>query len=158
MITSFKDLPAEVQEQASTFSGWITLALEDLEKCDQDPRYMINMSVYHREVGLSEVCHVCLAGAVMAQNCQADPERAVVPIHFDWKLRCMFLSLDSFRDGAVVAAAHYYYESDHITTPIQLETSLKNNWVPGYVSYAASPELFKKWAFRVRDRLKTLGY
>ena len=48
-------------------SELIRLALADLRKCEADPRYLIDMAQWHRPV-TSELCHVCLAGAVMART------------------------------------------------------------------------------------------
>jgi hypothetical protein len=48
-------------------SELLELAMNDLEKCEADPRYEISMESWHDPNG--EICKVCLAGAVMAQTC-----------------------------------------------------------------------------------------
>lgn len=54
-------------------SDLIELALNDLEKCEADPRYQINMGTWHKPIKGSEaVCAVCFAGAVMAQTNMVD--------------------------------------------------------------------------------------
>ena len=51
----------------------IAVALDDLELVMKDPRYVVNMDVWHEEFEDS-TCHVCLAGSVMAKtlNCPID--------------------------------------------------------------------------------------
>lgn len=44
-------------------SGLIRLALADLRKCEQSPKYKINMDDWHVP---NSRCSVCLAGSVMA--------------------------------------------------------------------------------------------
>jgi hypothetical protein len=50
----------------NTPSELIRLAIKDLELCEQDSKYVINMVVWYMDEG--EHCSVCLAGAVMAQE------------------------------------------------------------------------------------------
>lgn len=45
----------------------IELAAEDLEKCERDPNYYINMARWHFPRG-EDRCEVCLAGSVLAQS------------------------------------------------------------------------------------------
>lgn len=46
----------------------IRLALADLEKCEANPHYRINMGLWHGRKASTGPCYVCLAGAVMAQT------------------------------------------------------------------------------------------
>ena len=48
-------------------SALLRVALSDLAKVEQDIRYKVDMSSYH-VVRPGGICHVCLAGAVMAKS------------------------------------------------------------------------------------------
>jgi hypothetical protein len=103
-------------------SELIKMALEDLEKCEQDPKYKIYMSTWcemHRDQ-----CHVCFAGAIMAQRFRY--ENADLD-NFDVVWRNRFKALDRFRRGEVSEAlailginvpcdyrqvTHYNYDRD----------------------------------------------
>jgi hypothetical protein len=95
-----KDLPDKP-------SGLLRRALEDLERCRQDPRYEIDMGVWHLSFAPG-VCTVCLAGAVMAQTLEIPPDNKVVPYDLvlqygrEWEVVVMKLrALNQFRIGYV---------------------------------------------------------
>lgn len=81
-------------------SELIRVALEDLEKCEADPRYRVDMSLWH-EPHCGE-CYVCLAGAVMAQELGVGTTRRACPTSFDEDVRERLNALDGFRRGAVL--------------------------------------------------------
>lgn len=64
------DIPCLEDTLPELPSALIRLAVKDLEACQHDKRYHINMRTWHcaEELGL-EVCTVCLAGSVLAQEC-----------------------------------------------------------------------------------------
>ena len=57
-----------MNELPRTPSKLIRLALADLRKVEQDPRYKIDMRVWHSWDKKEQRCCVCLAGAVIAQT------------------------------------------------------------------------------------------
>lgn len=78
-------------------SELIRLALSDLEKCEASESYAINMLDWHLpEFG---VCHVCLAGAVMAQSLGAYIGEKPHPEDFGSGAHGKLHALDSFRQG-----------------------------------------------------------
>lgn len=79
-------------------SQLIDLAIDDLEKVENSERYRVNMSEWHTPY--DETCHVCLAGAVMAMELQADPLDELCPEDFE-QLDGALLALDQFRRGLV---------------------------------------------------------
>lgn len=84
-------------------SDLIELALADLEKCEADPRYRIDMNVWHRPNGH---CAVCFAGSVMAQSLGVDPRDCVMftdedDVEFGDELMAKFHALNEFRGGYV---------------------------------------------------------
>lgn len=107
-MTTLPDKPSEL----------IRVALVDLEKCEADPRYLINMGSWHSPTCDTDDCescardrkaankpngrcYVCLAGAVMAQSLDTSPRKAGYPGSFAEaaKLR----ALNDFRVGSVLS-------------------------------------------------------
>ena len=64
-------MKTETDTLPDKLSDLIEVALDDLEKTAVDPRYRVNMNTWHTPH--KGVCHVCLAGAVMAQTLKLDP-------------------------------------------------------------------------------------
>ena len=56
-VATLPDKPSEL----------IRLALSDLEKCEGDSRYEVDMNEWHVPTQKGHVCYVCLAGSVMAK-------------------------------------------------------------------------------------------
>lgn len=57
-------------------SAVIRVALEDLARVEADPRYEVNMGVWHDNFGHGR-CHVCLAGAVIAGTMGVPPTQKI---------------------------------------------------------------------------------
>jgi ribosomal protein S27AE len=81
----------------------LRLALEDLEKVENDKRYEVDMNVWvQRE---QDICYVCFAGAVMAETLDATEEDI-----FGWgtctdkDAYSKLLALDRFRTGNIDGA------------------------------------------------------
>lgn len=49
-------------------SDLLVVALADLKTCEEDDKYRINMTKWHKPTLSGHHCEVCLAGAVMAQT------------------------------------------------------------------------------------------
>lgn len=58
-------------------SKLIRVALRDLEKCENDFRYRVDMSFWHNASEETGVCSVCLAGATLAKTMGAPPGETV---------------------------------------------------------------------------------
>ncbi len=81
-------------------SQLLRLALNDLHTCEEDGRYEIDMYTYHWWNGKNDRCHVCLAGAVMAQSLRDDILNDSAP--FDFGIHADKLkALDRFRRGMI---------------------------------------------------------
>ena len=80
-------------------SELILLALHDLELCEKDDRYKIEMVYWHvpRTKGY---CHVCLGGSVMAKTLDCDPSKDINPL--DTKFHKQLNALDQFRKGNII--------------------------------------------------------
>lgn len=94
-------------------SALIRVALEDLEKCEKDPRYEINMGRWHERTLTDEdnpdsaKCAVCFAGVVVANRLGLTPDETFRFKAFDYETRSKLLALDEFRCGCWrIALAH----------------------------------------------------
>lgn len=67
-------------------SALITVALDDLQKAEASPDYVIEMGVWHTPGGLmrgaDSRCAVCMAGAVMAGTLGASIHKDMGPAHY----------------------------------------------------------------------------
>lgn len=87
-------------------SELILLALADLEKCELDDNYRVNMNVWHEydyptsmEHEYKPTCQICLGGAIMAQTLEVSLEECVDPSSFKGDLDPKLRSLNAFREG-----------------------------------------------------------
>jgi hypothetical protein len=125
-------------------SELLAVALRDLELCEQDPRYVINMDQWHLPIA-DGLCAVCLGGAVLAKSLGT-------PIHFltDGNLHFeanKLTALDAFRFGGIHRALR--------RLGIQIPESVKQF---AYVTeYRKEPERFKDDIRTLIDYLQTKG-
>ena len=87
-------------------SELIRLALYDLELCEQDDRYIVDMDTWHTPYKgdnnfLRNKCLVCLAGSVMVKSLDADDLKHLVPCDYNHKTEAKLLALDEFRRGYI---------------------------------------------------------
>lgn len=87
-------------------SELIRLALADLKRVEEDPRYIVNMSEWHTPRG--RTCSVCLAGSVLAKTCGAPVEEDFLDIDVSRDTARKLYALDKFRLGHVHLALGYF--------------------------------------------------
>jgi hypothetical protein len=128
-------------ELPDTLSGLLELALNDLRKCESDPRFKINMWRYYMidtSEDVEQVCHVCLAGAVMAgtlgytiADLQSDPlndpsVKCLLPENTPFESKLM--ALDFLRRGhvgyAIAAMKHGAIKYVHNLTTVSHDRSV----------------------------------
>lgn len=80
-------------------SELIRLALNDLAKCEANPKYKIDMRVWHHS--RNGTCSVCLAGSVMAQTLNTSDFVTLVPSDFREE-RNKLAGLNEFRCGFII--------------------------------------------------------
>lgn len=105
-------------------SELIQLALDDIDKCEKDPRYEIKMNMWHSPVyGDNEDstprCCVCLAGAVMAQTHKLPINSGYVTLLQDREWYRAFLALDWVRQGRI-RAAYIDFTGFHLPVDIDM--------------------------------------
>jgi hypothetical protein len=83
-------------------SALIRVALEDLAQVEKMKKvYRVNMMTFHELDWFDNRCHVCFAGAVMAQTLGSDPNKRTFPEDFDDGIRGKLRALDHFRLGCI---------------------------------------------------------
>ena len=90
-------------------SELINTAMIDLEACERDPRYHIEMGMWHTGTSefqspINDKCGVCLAGAVMAKTLDVNHRFSHAPDSFDIETEAALRALDFFRVGNVECA------------------------------------------------------
>ena len=85
--------------------------MDDLNRVERLKAYYVDMGTWHQKYGEDSgnpagynTCHVCFAGAVMAQTLGSDPDEYVDPGMFNPKTHKKLSALDSFRCGQVGTA------------------------------------------------------
>ena len=86
-------------------SELIRHAVGDLEKCEIDGQYEIDMNAWH--LPNNEVCHVCLAGSVMAQTLEIPASRAITLEVLDATVSEKMCALNEARKGNVKVALEW---------------------------------------------------
>lgn len=85
-------------------SKLIRIGLADLEKVENDERYVVNMETWH--VPGKRTCAVCFAGSVMAKTMEVDLQMWVNALSFGEENGRAFSALDALRMGDVQLAAY----------------------------------------------------
>jgi signal recognition particle subunit SEC65 len=119
-------------------STLLAIALRDLEACENDSDYKIEMGVWHN--GELSKCYVDMSGAVMAKTLLRKPKETLTPSDFPnvWKKR--FLAIEKFRAGRIRKALKI----------LGIKASLDTTSV---ISYEEDKEQFKK---DIRKTIKIL--
>lgn len=92
-------------------SELIRLALRDLRAVERSKKYTVDMGSWHEPNEDTGVCHVCLAGAVMARSLKAGRDYDLTPSEMwthgvspVWHDR--LVALDDLRSGDLAGAAY----------------------------------------------------
>jgi hypothetical protein len=93
-----------VSKLPDTLSGLLRVAVEDAKKCEADPRYELDMGVWHTPKDGADVCLVCMAGAVMAQRLEVAPTASLGLADLDDGGE-HFFAINAMRSGYLEEAA-----------------------------------------------------
>jgi len=138
--TELPDKPSEL----------ILLAINDLEKCEKDPNYEINMSHWHLPSSFSGKCYVCLAGSVMSKSLGVEINHYSSPGFFEGgKLS----ALNDFREGMFLEGFYAIFGFS-INVP-KIFKELDGTITQGYHQ---DSELFKQTMREKAQQLKEAGY
>ena len=138
-------------------SELIRLALDDLEKAEKSPTYEVNMDRWHTQEE-DGICHVCLAGSVMAFSLDVPAEQTIDLtdwIKKDPEIASKLIALDYLRIDAFTEA---FSKMDIEPTLKQIE--VLNEWRKSrglYYGYIHGPSEFKKQRMDLADKLEEIG-
>ncbi len=124
-------------------SALLRLAVEDAQRIEKTPGYKLNMSVFH--VGgfrTDPLCHVCLAGSVMACRLGAAPQATYIPRDFAENVY-QLKAIDCMRKGHFERAAELL---DMKPTSEQLEVMHLASEAVGYFNVSNTLEGRSEWA------------
>lgn len=130
------DLPTKPSEL-------IRVAIKDLIAIEQDRRYVVDMTEWHRP---NSHCRVCFAGAVIALRVGL-LDREIIPSQFGLKTYCALLALNDFRQG--------FIHDGVARLDLALPPDATSYW--NVVPYGNYPELFKDSMRELATYLETLG-
>lgn len=141
-------------------SDMIRLALKDLEAVEKSSDYRINMVEWHRpmESQRGVECHVCMAGAVMAQTMREPAGYNVVPSRsqYGWKISNKISALNEFRLGRVFGGLSMFHSHE-----LDLKRSEFEKLMPSrsHVElYQDDSEKFKSDMLDMANHLEQAGY
>lgn len=87
-------------------SDLLEVALGDLEKVENDKRYVVDMDTWHtyQKSNTRNVCCVCLAGSVMAKSLGASVNETIVGGQYNETIAAKLAVLDYCRKGDIRTA------------------------------------------------------
>ena len=88
-------------------SNLLLAALNDLARCEGDPRYSVDMNDWHLPDFATGICSVCLGGAVMAKSLNVLRTGFYGPFDFYSRITRPLRALDMFRQGRIVDGVRY---------------------------------------------------
>lgn len=141
-----------MQTPPEKLSDLIDLALNDLRKVQADPRYVVDMTLWHEpntDDGENYVCHVCFAGAVMAKTLAVDVLADSPVSDFGHEWRRAFYALDDVRTGNLTSTSVQRF------IPRPLRGLVGNRYVPHYDP--DNPEHFTQAMTQLRNDLRMIG-
>lgn len=114
-------------------SELIRLALKDAAKIKDTPGYKLDMNIWHCVD--SFVCHVCLAGSIMASSLRIDKDRSTYPSDCGRSLPALW-AIDNFRLGQIYDAFdHLGLADDYIVNDIEVPSAVSDEYGPKLIKY-----------------------
>lgn len=131
-------------------SELITLALADLAKVEAAPgEYRVAMGVWHSPDPGTDLCAVCLAGAVIAMTLRGARGMCLWPEDFSKDTRRKLGALDSLREGRVYNALRHLGYPECVTERAPISMPVGN--------YASDPARFRRNMERMAAILREQG-
>lgn len=140
-------------------SELIVEALKDVAKCEADPLYEINMNFWQKKCYITDICYVCLAGAVMAKKYGA-PRQTMTPSelasHLDNEEIKKLAALDDIRLYEIKGALIEFYDDVGITRAREVQHIVLRGI--DEVEYNEKPNTFKINMCLIAQRLEQEGF
>lgn len=151
---SQEENPMKTLKKYKKLSTLLRIALKDLSKAERSKKYVVNMGQWHSP-DLQGRCHVCLAGAVMANSLEVPIDRSASPEICRDELDSNGVSdaeklyaLNHVRSGDMVAAL-YNLSVDRIPADMPAQVDV--------VSYREDPKLWRRQMNNIIKLLKKYG-
>ena len=132
-----------MKELPDKLSDLLEVGLEDLEKCQKDDNYFIDMGEWHKPWP-GGICAVCMAGSVMAKRLRTDSKYLVLyPASFDDDTANKLMAISHVSLGAIWAALKRLYPT---TGRLEDSVNLTEEYGDAYfdpISYSRDPRMFK---------------
>lgn len=126
-------------------SELIRVALQDLERVENDANYRVDMDQWHHPTG--GLCSVCLAGAIMTRVLAPDDDiYGRVCGMFDANSAMRLMALDYLRTGCIRVALDMLCEHSERFEPRRI-----------IVPYDANPQAFREDMLKLADDLERAG-
>lgn len=153
--TNYNDTTVQM-DLPDTLSGLILVALDDLERVEKDPRYVVEMREWHKPT--QHGCQVCLAGAVMTRSLHPDQSYPDFTFdEFDEKTRDKFSAINMVREGMFASALCFIGAATNLAEArLLLSKAGLSNDVP-VAEYSVTPKLFKDQLRVNADALEKVG-
>ena len=148
-------LEGGAQELPDALSQAIRDCLEDLEMCEKDRRYQINMNAWHI-LAANGKCNVCLGGARLARIRDNPEEDLVEGENIPRKIYAM----DKVKFGQMFEAAYWFYtDTNAMEKVLEMRSALNElTKTTGTIpSYHINKKKFKKILLQAADGLEKIG-
>ena len=129
-------------------SELIRLALHDLELCEQDDRYIIDMGKWHRPE--YDICAVCLAGSVMAKSLNKKRHASGGPAKYKSITSRKLYALNEFRLGNIFIGIKLMLKDSENMLPFIPAPRLISK-------YDKNPIKFKQQMHQLADDFERMG-
>ena len=132
-----------MKELPDKLSDLLEVGLEDLEKCEKDERYFIDMGEWHKPWP-GGICAVCMAGSVMAKRLKTDSRDLVLyPASFDDDTKNKLMAISHVSLGAIWAAFKRLRFSTGLSVDSIMVTGEYGDAYFDPSSYSRNPRMFK---------------
>ena len=143
-------------------SAGIRVAIHDLELCEKNPKYVINMNVWHERLyndrAKKELCEVCLGGSILARKVDDD---YFSHSSADTPLGEKIHAMEYFRRGRIRTGVIEYLETDNYYelgfAMVKEIGKIAMPYMGNWVSYEGDSNKFKKNLLEIADKLEVIG-
>lgn len=132
-----------------TLSALIRVAVKDMDLVKADPHYVLDMNAWHEPA--VDVCHVCMAGSVIAKTLNGLIQESISPRDFMSATTRKLICLNAIRRGGLIAAWHMFYRGGEADFRYIYGPDEGNFYVP---SYQTNYEKFKDTMLKFADMVE----
>ncbi len=143
-------------DHIKTLSELIIVAVNDLEKCEIDPNYVVDMDTWHSDFNVdNHPCHVCLAGSVMAKTVGYKISTEYDGAYHEFSDRSNFEALNQIRQLSIASALEWFGDENNAKTE-EIEDDILE-LIDEKRGYSDCPDTFKANMRFIASELKKIG-